>query len=282
METPITPAEAARLGCRPGDMIDKTFIADRSAPSTFSHNGREYLGARSENLPQHIHGMVGCLAAVWVRRDVEDSGEAGSEDPARLSMVSVEGRNSEGDRQGYLPILLDADPKLPDWAGQEATGFPDNWTIGLSFLHNVFAREHNQFVDEFRRRATRTPEDDSGLRNPSEPNRVIRYRDVTADELFDVARLVVSAEIAKIHTIEWTTQLLYNEPLFMGMNGNWGGVLDKDNRAIRDVITHIIEGLRESSNARRPTTFIRLSRAPSASLASAARKTAGASRTPTM
>ncbi len=35
-----------------------------------------------------------------------------------------------------------------------------------------------------------------------------------ADELFEVARLVVAAEIAKIHTIEWTTQLLYDEPLY--------------------------------------------------------------------
>ncbi len=251
VETPITPAEAARLGCRPGDMIDKTFIADRSAPSTFSHNGREYLARAPKTFrntstawwdASQLYGSD-ATSKIRVKRDPKD--------PARLSMVSVEGRNSEGDRQGYLPILLDADPKLPDWAGQEATGFPDNWTIGLSFLHNVFAREHNQFVDEFRRRATRTPEDDSGLRNPSEPNRVIRYRDVTADELFDVARLIVSAEIAKIHTIEWTTQLLYNEPLFVGMNGNWGGVLDKDNRAIRDVITHIIEGLRESSKARK-------------------------------
>ena len=43
---------------------------------------------------------------------------------------------------------------------------------------------------------------------------MIRYQDVTPDELFEVARLVVSAEIAKIHTIEWTPQLLYNEPLY--------------------------------------------------------------------
>ena len=42
-----------------------------------------------------------------------------------------------------------------------------------------------------------------------------------------MARLVVAAEIAKIHTIEWTTQLLYDEPLYRGMNGNWNGVLGK-------------------------------------------------------
>ena len=42
--------------------------------------------------------------------------------------------------------------------------------------------------------------------------------EVSDDELSKWHRLVVSAEIAKIHTIEWTTQLLYNEPLNRGMN----------------------------------------------------------------
>ena len=91
--------------------------------------------------------------------------------------------------------------------------------MGLSFFHNLFAREHNLFVDAFYERATQTPEADSGLRNPATPSRIIRYKDVTADELFEAARLVVAAEIAKIHTTEWTPQLLYNEPLFLGMVG---------------------------------------------------------------
>ena len=57
------------------------------------------------------------------------------------------------------------------------------------------------------------------------PTTVIRYKDVTPDELFEAARLVVAAEIAKIHTIEWTPQLLYDEPLYRGMNANWSGLL---------------------------------------------------------
>ena len=40
-----------------------------------------------------------------------------------------------------------------------------------------------------------------------------------------MARLVVAAEIAKIHTTEWTPQLLYDEPLYKGMNANWNGLL---------------------------------------------------------
>ena len=43
--------------------------------------------------------------------------------------------------------------------------------------------------------------------------------------MFQAARLVVAAEIAKIHTIEWTPQLLYDEPLYKGMNANWNGLL---------------------------------------------------------
>lgn len=86
----------------------------------------------------------------------------------------------------------------------------------IEFFHNVFAREHNAFVEEFRKQAAKTPDADSGLRNPAHPEMIIRYRDVTAGELFNVARLVIAAEIAKIHTLEWTTQLLYNEPLYRG------------------------------------------------------------------
>ena len=78
--------------------------------------------------------------------------------------------------------------------------------------------------------AAQTPDADCGLRNPSKPKRVIRYKDVTADELFEAARLVISAEIAKIHTIEWTPQLLYDEPLYLGMNANWSGLFGADER----------------------------------------------------
>ena len=49
-------------------------------------------------------------------------------------------------------------------------------------------------------------------------------RDVSADELLEAARRVIAAEIAKIHTIEWAPQLLYGEPLYLGMNANWSGL----------------------------------------------------------
>ena len=55
--------------------------------------------------------------------------------------------------------------------------------------------------------------------------------------LFEVARLVVSAGIAKIHTIEWTPQLLYDEPLYKGMNANWNGLLGANGG---EVLTEIL------------------------------------------
>lgn len=241
--------DAARLGCRPADAMEKAYVADADAPARFTHNGREYLARapktfRNTNTAwwdgSQLYGYDERSRA-RVKRDPRD--------PARLQLVPVPGDTAEGDRQGYLPLLQPSDPMNPDWAGQEATGFPDNWTIGMSFYHNVFAREHNQFVDEFRRVAAKAPEQDSGLRDPSDPERVIRYRDVTADELFEAARLVVSAEIAKIHTIEWTTQLLYDEPLFRGMNSNWSGLI-AGNNGVADALAAVVNRLGKSSRAK--------------------------------
>ncbi len=250
VETPLSAADAARLGCRPEDGIDKGLVADSGAPPTFRAGDRDYM-ARAPKTFQNTNTAWWDGSQIYgydetsrrrVKRDATDA--------ARLAMIQLPGRTSAGDRQGYLPLLLDSDPKLPDWAGQESAAFPDNWTIGMSFLHTVFSREHNQFVDEFRRIAARTPDADSGLRNPVDPARVIRYKDVTPDELFEAARLVVSAEIAKIHTIEWTTQLLYDEPLYKAMNGNWDGLFTKDN-VLTNALQNAIQKLGSASTARR-------------------------------
>jgi hypothetical protein len=152
-------------------------------------------------------------------------------DPARLLQPD-----------GYLPSLTGCQPECsvqPQWQGQEAAAFPANWSIGMSFYHNLFVREHNYFVDAFRRAQRETPERDTGLRDPAEPQRVIAYRDATDQEIFEAARLVVSAEIAKIHTIEWTTQLLYGEPLFLGMNSNWSGLFNVEESDVSRVLRRV-------------------------------------------
>jgi hypothetical protein len=172
-------------------------------------------------------------------------------------MRKVKGRVSAGDERKYLPVFetcdrgpanCTPDPINPEWVGQEATAFPDNWTVGLSFYHNLFVREHNAFVDAFRQVSEKNPDQDSGLRNPGKPTTPIAYREVSDDELFQIARLVVTAEIAKIHTIEWTTQLLYDEPLYTGMNSNWFGLIG-DHPRVDKALASIIARMRKSSNA---------------------------------
>jgi hypothetical protein len=164
------------------------------------------------------------------------------------------GRVAAGDRLGYLPVFEAGDPINPLWAGQEATAFPDNWSVGLSFFHNVFAREHTLVVDAFRAEARATPDGDSGLRDPANPARVLRYRDLSDDELFEVARLVIAAEIAKIHTIEWTPQLLYDEPLRLALSANWSGLLADDAR-VRAALAGVLRALAGSRDANRAAAW---------------------------
>ena len=79
------------------------------------------------------------------------------------------------------------------------------------------------------------------------PAAPITYAEVSDEELYQAARLVVSAEIAKIHTIEWTTQLLYDDPLFNAMNSNWSGVFDEGSR-LSAISERFRQGVTESSN----------------------------------
>ncbi|VTR95806.1 peroxidase : Animal heme peroxidase OS=Streptomyces ipomoeae 91-03 GN=STRIP9103_08386 PE=4 SV=1: Catalase: An_peroxidase [Gemmata massiliana] len=83
----------------------------------------------------------------------------------------------------------------------EDTGFNENWWLGLSIMHTLFAREHNVVVGELRR---------------AHPG----WRE---DHLFRTARLVIAALIAKIHTIEWTPAILATPTIDMSLNGNWSG-----------------------------------------------------------
>jgi Animal haem peroxidase len=236
VETALTPDDIKRLGCRPDDRVDKTYVLKDTPPDSFTHGGKTYLARAPETFSNNNTAwwdgsqMYGFdeTSRRRVKRDPKDA--------AKMLLEPIAGQAGPG----YLPVLQPGDPAQPQWAGQESVAFPDNWSIGLSFLHNVFAREHNSFVDEFRKEAAQKPNADSGLRNPSDPGRVIHNKDVTPDELFEAARLVVAAEIAKIHTIEWTPQLLYDEPLYRGMNGNWNGLLGTGDPLVSKALSNIV------------------------------------------
>ena len=90
-----------------------------------------------------------------------------------------------------------------DSRGIPITGFNDNWWTGLELLHTLFALEHNAICDELRR----------------------NFPDWTSDQIFDTARLVNCALMAKIHTVEWTPAILPHPTLQIGMHANWWGLL---------------------------------------------------------
>ena len=254
IEQPLTGEDVKQLGCRPDDKIDTAYIAEGTEPRSLTHNGKTYLTQAPKTTANHV-------TAWWDASQLygydERSGKRvkhDPKDPAKLLMMQLRKGASVGEKLGYLPVFEAGDPINPEWSGQEATAFPDNWSIGMSFYHNVFAREHNAFVGEFRKQTVRTPDADSGVRNPANPDAVIRFRDVTPDELFEVARLVVAAEIAKIHTTEWTTQLLYNEPLNRGMNANWHGVFEKQ-EVVADALKEVVRRLDDSNDAKKANSL---------------------------
>jgi hypothetical protein len=102
-------------------------------------------------------------------------------------------------------MRLNPDGTLPlDGKGVEEAGFKRNWWVGLAMLHTVFVREHNAICDALK---AANPEWDD-------------------NRLFNVARLINAAVMAKIHTLEWTPAILPNPALDAAMHANWYGLVE--------------------------------------------------------
>ncbi|XP_078701821.1 uncharacterized protein LOC144927903 [Branchiostoma floridae x Branchiostoma belcheri] len=106
-------------------------------------------------------------------------------------------------KDGKLKVTASGMIPLDENTGVEKTGFSSNWWVGLSMLHNLFTREHNAICDALK----------------------AKHPKMTDQELFDKARLINAAVMAKLHTVEWTTAILYNDILHVGLNTNWVGLL---------------------------------------------------------
>jgi Animal haem peroxidase len=89
--------------------------------------------------------------------------------------------------------------------GKEITGFTENGWVGLSLLHALFALEHNAICDQLK-----------------------KHNALWDDErLFQQARLVNAALLAKIHTVEWSTAILPKDIITAGLKTNWYGRFSK-------------------------------------------------------
>ncbi len=106
---------------------------------------------------------------------------------------------------------------LLEMAGQE----PGFW-VGLALFQTLFAREHNAVCDRLR----------------------AAYPTWSDDDLFDKARLVTAALLAKIHTVEWTPAIISHPTTVFALQANWWGVLQEHltglvGRTGKDLLTGI-------------------------------------------
>ncbi|HEX4912844.1 MAG TPA: peroxidase family protein [Vicinamibacterales bacterium] len=98
--------------------------------------------------------------------------------------------------------LLPVDPET----GVHFSGFTDNWWIGLAMLHTLFTLEHNYICDLL------------AHQNPGWDD----------ERLYRKAKLINSAVMAKIHTVEWTTAILPHPIVQQAMKVNWSGLAGED------------------------------------------------------
>jgi Animal haem peroxidase len=78
-----------------------------------------------------------------------------------------------------------------------------NFWVGLAMLHSLFLREHNAICDRL----------------------ASQYPSMDDQRLYDTARLITAAVIAKIHTIDWTPAIIAHPTTVFAMRANWFGLL---------------------------------------------------------
>jgi Animal haem peroxidase len=152
--------------------------------------------------------------------------DGGKEAPTYINTVThwwdgsqIYGSSEERCRQlrtGEDGQMILEDGRLPNETnpaldGVDLTGFSDNYWIGLSLLHTLFVKEHNAICDYLKG----------------------HYPSWDDEKLFLTARLVNSALLAKIHTVEWTPGILANPVLEAAMHANWYGALPQYSGSMR-------------------------------------------------
>ncbi len=116
-------------------------------------------------------------------------------DPQLLSSV----RTGTGGKLGL--IQANGEDRLPPPLLGQLAQVP-GWWLGLGLLLTVFAREHNAICDRL-----------AGV-----------YPTWTDEQLFQKARIINAALMAKIHTVEWTPAIIAHPTTVYALRGNWWGV----------------------------------------------------------
>jgi hypothetical protein len=114
---------------------------------------------------------------------------------------------------GKLRVSASRRPIFPNDPQHDPAQIPGFWT-GLAMMGLLFCLEHNSVCDAL---AAENPHWDD-------------------EELFQRARLVVSALIAKIHTVEWTPGIISHPTTVAALRANWYGIAGQ---TIRDTFGRI-------------------------------------------
>jgi hypothetical protein len=104
-------------------------------------------------------------------------------------------------RDGKLRLEPNGLPPRPGEPDRDPTRVPGFW-LGLALMQHLFALEHNAICDRLR----------------------ADYPSWSDDELFERARLVNAALLAKIHTVEWTPVVISHPTTRTALPANWFGL----------------------------------------------------------
>jgi hypothetical protein len=102
---------------------------------------------------------------------------------------------------GKLIIGSDGRLLLPEEPAVSPERVP-GWWLGLEMMFTLFVLEHNAVCDALKR----------------------VYPSWSDEELYQRARLIISALIAKIHTAEWTPAIIAHPTTVAALHANWWGV----------------------------------------------------------
>jgi hypothetical protein len=104
-------------------------------------------------------------------------------------------------QDGKLRVDPDGLPPIPDDPASDPRLVPGFW-LGLLMMQTLFTLEHNSICDRLRAEYPHWPD----------------------DEIYQRARLVNTALIAKIHTVEWTPAVISHPTTKVAMRANWWGL----------------------------------------------------------
>jgi hypothetical protein len=102
---------------------------------------------------------------------------------------------------GKLRLREDGLLPIPKEKELDPTLVPGFW-VGIAVMQIIFIREHNAICDRLR----------------------AEYPSWSDDDLFERARLINAALIAKIHTVEWTPSVISHPTTKVAMGANWWGL----------------------------------------------------------